>query len=119
MPTYALVLRRESGSSGTGSAAPDLDLNTFARRSGLHPDLVRRLVTLGLLEATAGPSGELRFPQPQLAAAARLQRLREAFSLNYAALGLVADLLDRIAVLEEAVHHHMHASATGGRRRWT
>jgi hypothetical protein len=32
-----------------------------------------------------------------------MQRLRAGFALNYAALGLVADLLDRIAALEEAL----------------
>ena len=39
------------------------------------------------------------FAPSQLAAVARLQRLRAGFGLNYAALGLVVDLLDRIARL--------------------
>ena len=34
---------------------------------------------------------------------ARVQRLRAGFALNYAAIGLVTDLLDRIAVLEAAL----------------
>ena len=33
---------------------------------------------------------------------ARVQRLRAGFALNYAAIGLVTDLLDRITVLETA-----------------
>jgi chaperone modulatory protein CbpM len=97
--TYALVLQRG------GVTVPTLDLDTFSQRASLHPDLVRRLVTLGLLEATADPSGELHFRQNQLAAAARLERLRTGLAINYAALGLVADLLDRIAALEDALHH--------------
>jgi len=32
-----------------------------------------------------------------------VQRLRAGFALNYAAIGLVTDLLDRIAVLEAAL----------------
>jgi len=32
-----------------------------------------------------------------------VQRLRAGFALNYAAVGLVTDLLDRIAVLEAAL----------------
>jgi hypothetical protein len=32
-----------------------------------------------------------------------MQRLRAGFALNYAAIGLVTDLLDRIAVLEVAL----------------
>jgi hypothetical protein len=38
-----------------------------------------------------------------LATAARIQRLRAGFSLNYAAVGLVMDLLDRIEELETAL----------------
>jgi chaperone modulatory protein CbpM len=77
-----------------------LSLDAFARAAGLHPELVRRLVALGLLEAAADAAGELWFPPTQLPAAARLQRLRAGFSLNWAALGLVCDLLDRIAALQ-------------------
>ncbi len=80
-----------------------LDLESFARAAGLHPDLVRRLVALGLLEASSDAAGRLWFAPSQLAAAARLQRLRAGLSLNYAALGVVVDLLDRIEVLEATV----------------
>jgi chaperone modulatory protein CbpM len=81
----------------------DLNLETFSRAAGMHPELVRRLVALGLLEAHADAAGELSFPPIQLSAAARVQRLRAGFGLNYAALGLVLDLLDRIAHLERAL----------------
>lgn len=80
-----------------------LDLGAFTRATGTHPDLIRRLVALGILEARQDPSGELWFPPSQLAAFARVQRLRAGFALNYAAIGLVTDLLDRIAVLEAAL----------------
>jgi hypothetical protein len=80
-----------------------LDLDSFARTTGMHPDIVRRYVTLGLLDATPDVHGELWFAPSQTAAAARLQRLRNSFSLNYAALGLVCDLLDRIGELEAAL----------------
>ncbi len=93
-----------------------LDLEAFSRAARLHPDVVRRLVKLGLLEATRDARGELRFPPPQLAAAARLQRLRAGLALNYAALGLVADLLDRVAELEAALR--TNARSPGG-RSWT
>jgi len=80
-----------------------LDLGAFARATGTHPELIRRLVALGIIDARQGPSGELWFPPSQLAALARVQRLRAGFALNYAAVGLVTDLLDRIAVLEAAL----------------
>ncbi|GAA2355245.1 hypothetical protein GCM10010404_04250 [Nonomuraea africana] len=81
-----------------------LDLEAFARAADTHPELVRRLVCLGVLEAEQTSTGQLWFSSAELASLARIQRLRAAFSLNYAALGLVCDLLDRIAALEAALH---------------
>jgi chaperone modulatory protein CbpM len=86
-----------------------LSLESFAARVGMHPELVRRLVALGLLEPTRDATGRWWFTAPQLRAAARIQRLRAGLSLNYAALGLVIDLLDRIEALEAALR------ATGAR----
>jgi chaperone modulatory protein CbpM len=87
-----------------------LDLEAFSRAAGIHPDLVRRLVTLGLLEPSPEPGG-LSFNRDQIAAAARIRRLRERLALNYAAIGLVTELLDRIADLERAGRA---PSSTGG-----
>jgi chaperone modulatory protein CbpM len=91
---------------------PRLDLESFARAAGLHPELVRRLVALGLLEPDRDASGDLWFPPEQLATVARIERLRAGFSLNYAAVGLVCDLLDRIAGLETALRRR--SRRTGG-----
>jgi chaperone modulatory protein CbpM len=89
--------------------ASRLSLDSFAARAGMHPELVRRLVALGLLEPFRDATGRLWFTAPQLRAAARIQRLRAGLSVNYAALGLVMDLLDRIEVLETQLR------ATGSR----
>ena len=75
----------------------------FARRCGLHPEMVRRLVALGMVPAVRDAGGALWFAPAQVAAVARLQRLRATLPLNYAALGLVVDLLDRITELETAL----------------
>lgn len=92
--TYALVHR---------SRAPLLDVDTFARRARLHPDLVRRLVVLGLLDAEHDAADMLWLDPTELATVARIQRLRAGFSVNYAAVGLVLDLLDRIEELQTAL----------------
>jgi len=92
-----------------------LDLETFARAAAVHPDLIRRLVALGLVDADRDTAGELWFSPAQLRVVARIQRLRAGFALNYAAIGLVTDLLDRIAVLEAA----LHSSRQPGGRSWT
>jgi chaperone modulatory protein CbpM len=94
-------------------ASPRLDLDSFARAGRLHPDLVRRMVTLGLLEATADARGGLWFAPSQLHQLARIQRLRADFPLDYAACGLVTALLDRIAALEDSVRR-ARAHHTGG-----
>ena len=80
-----------------------LDLRAFAAAASLHPELVRRLVALGILDASCDSSGDLWFAPGQLAVVARIQRLRAGLSLNYASIGLVLDLLDRIAALEAAL----------------
>jgi chaperone modulatory protein CbpM len=87
---------------------PRLDIETFSRLTGLHPEMVRRWTSLGLLDATWDSRGSVWFEPSQVAAVARLQRLRAGFAINYAGLALVADLLDRIAALE--------VSARGPRR---
>ncbi|MEY2404197.1 MAG: chaperone modulatory protein CbpM [Acidimicrobiaceae bacterium] len=87
-------------------ASHGFTVDAFSRATGLHPDLVNRLVALGALDATRTAAGELRLPPTQLAAAARIQRLRAGFGLNYAAIALVMDLLDQIEQLR-------------GERQWT
>ncbi|MEU0038202.1 MULTISPECIES: chaperone modulator CbpM [unclassified Streptomyces] len=80
-----------------------LGLDAVARRTGIHPDLVRRFVALGLVDATRDATGRLWFAPSAPVALARIQRLRAALPLNYASLGLVVDLLDRISELEDAL----------------
>ncbi|MFF2382676.1 chaperone modulator CbpM [Streptomyces sp. NPDC058108] len=80
-----------------------LGLDAVALRSGIHPDLVRRFVALGLVDATRDTTGRLWFDPSAPVALARIQRLRAALPLNYASLGLVVDLLDRISELEDAL----------------
>jgi hypothetical protein len=87
-------------------ATPGLTVEAFARASGLHPELVKRLAALGVLDASRTAAGELRVPPAQLPVAARVQRLRAGFGLNYAAVALVMDLLDEIERLR-------------GGRQWT
>lgn len=86
------------------SASALLDEEEFARRCGLHPELVRRFWALGLIPAARHVDGSLWFSPAQVPGVARLQRLHAALPLNYAALGLVCDLLDRITELETALH---------------
>ena len=89
-----------------------LSLDRFAREAGMHPQLVQKFVALGLLDAERDATGALWFRPAALVTVARVQRLRAGLSLNYAAIGLVLDLLDRIEELEAA-------SRRTGSRTWT
>ena len=88
-----------------------LDLESLAGAAGMHPQHVRRLVALGLLHPAGPADGELRFPPSQVLELARIQRLRTGLGINYAALGLVLDLLDRVTALESELR------TSGARRR--
>ena len=81
---------------------PGMPLDDFATRCGLHPDLVRRLVALGLVACQQDVRGDLRFAPSAFVTVGRIQRLRTGLGLNYAAIGLVLDLLDHIEELESA-----------------
>ena len=81
---------------------PGIQLDVFARRCGLHPDMVA-----GWSRSASSPAG--RMPAAfsfssrlRWLTVARIQRLRTGLGLNYAAIGLVLDLLDRIEELESA-----------------
>jgi hypothetical protein len=67
------------------------DVRALARRSGLHPDLVRRLVALDAVDPLDGDAA---------ARLARVMRLRRDLGLNVAGAALVCDLVARIEELE-------------------
>ena len=118
--SYVLVRIPPPAATAKGPDGRRMDLDAFALAAGLHPDLVRRFVALGLLEPDRDAAGALWFSPAQLGAVARLQRLRAGFALNYAALGLVADLLDRVAELESALRRQGRATRRGtGGPSWT
>jgi hypothetical protein len=67
------------------------DVRALARRSGLHPELVRRLVALDAVDPLDWDAA---------ARLARLVRLRRDLGLNVAGAALACDLLARIEELE-------------------
>jgi chaperone modulatory protein CbpM len=92
-----------------------LSLDSYARATGVHPELVSRLVALGLLDVTRDAQGRLWFHPSQVAEMARIQRLRMSLHLGYSAIGLVVELLDRIAQLERT----QHRTSRRGDAPWT
>jgi chaperone modulatory protein CbpM len=110
-PPRPTATRERAPGSSLMPARPSLmRIDDFARSAGMHPELVRRFVALGLVEASRDTDGNMWFTQAQLATVARVWRLRAGLSLNYAAIGLVIDLLERIDQLERA----LRSSGQGG-----
>jgi len=100
-----------------GPALGRLSLTAFCQTGDVHPEMVRRLVTLGILDPERDAAGNLWFGRDELHALARVRRLRAGLGVNYAALGLVIELLDRVAVLERELRV-TNSRRTGG-RSWT
>lgn len=84
----------------TAAGAHLVEVEALAREAGLHPDLVRRLIALGLLEPRGGTSRAPLFPRDAAAQLARAARLRRDLGLNYAGAVLACELLRRIEELE-------------------
>lgn len=88
-----------------------IEFDAFARVCDLHPELLDRLVALGLLEVTEDDEGRRWFDRSQVAAVARVRRLRSGLRLSYSAIAVVVPLIDRVDELEvelrrlEAQHH--------------
>ncbi len=78
-----------------------LRLEIFADRCGIHPDLIRRFVAMGLIDPADSPADEPMFAVREITRVDRMVRLRSDLGLNYSALGLVIELLDRIEQLEQ------------------
>ncbi|HYZ29203.1 MAG TPA: chaperone modulator CbpM [Thermoleophilaceae bacterium] len=74
-----------------GTAIRIAAIEVLAQDAGLHPELVRRLIRLGAVEADA-PDAAARL--------ARTVRLRRDLGLNYAGAILACELLARIDELE-------------------
>jgi hypothetical protein len=79
-----------------GSSVP-IETRVLAREAGVHPDLVRRFVALGLLEP---------YPVDAAARIARAARLRRDLGLNYAGAVLACELLARIDELQRRLSRY-------------
>lgn len=95
--SYAVIVRRTE----VPHVGP-LTLEQLARGAQLHPDFLRRLMSLGLIDPLV-QEPRLLFRNEVLKRIHKIMRLRADLGLNLAALGVVLDLLDRIDELEREV----------------
>jgi hypothetical protein len=66
----------------------------------MHPELVRRLIRLGLIEPGGGTTAAPLFRRQDAPLLARAARLRRDLGVNYAGAVLASELLARIEDLE-------------------
>jgi hypothetical protein len=92
----ALVRMRSGG-------APLVTLESLARETGLHPDVIRRFVQFGLLAPRGGTAAAPLFAESDAPLLARAARLRRDLGVNYAGAVLASELLARIEDLERRV----------------
>jgi hypothetical protein len=91
--------------------ADGLRLDAVAREAGVHPELVRRLVALGVLDPLDGPTRDGTLLWADAAARiARAVRLRRDLGLNYAGALLACSLLERIEQLELRLRRYESAA---------
>ncbi|MEZ5238357.1 MAG: chaperone modulator CbpM [Microthrixaceae bacterium] len=84
-------------------AAERIEFESFARVCDIHPELLARLVDLGLVRVESDEQGRLWVARHEVRAVARVRRLRSGLGLNYSAIAVVADLIDRIDALESTL----------------
>jgi hypothetical protein len=98
----------------THSAGPQLvTLESLALETGLHPDVIRRFVQVGLLAPRGGTAAAPLFAEQDAPLLARAARLRRDLGVNYAGAVLASELLARIEDLEQrlndrALSHRPH-----------
>jgi hypothetical protein len=95
-----LVPRRARGPAGP------VELDALAHEAGLHPEVVRRLIRLGLIEPSGGSVSAPLFPRDAPAQLARAARLRRDLGLSYAGAVLACELLARIEALEARLRRY-------------
>ena len=76
-------------------------IETLAREAGVHPEMVRRFVRLGLLDPRGGTRSAPLFRVQDAYLLARAMRLRRDLGVNYAGAVLATELLARIEELEQ------------------
>ena len=79
-----------------------LSLEELSRLVDLHPEMVLRLVDLGLVDPEQG-APEWLFQEAAVPRIWKIRRLHRDLGINWAGIGVVLDLLDRIDDLEREI----------------
>jgi DNA-binding transcriptional MerR regulator len=79
-------------------------LSEVAYHAGLHPELIGRFISLGLIEfSDRGDDGELLFDSGVIPLIRRILRLRNELGVNYAGVGVILELTSRLEAMEARI----------------
>ena len=98
---YPLVVRRLAVSHSQRSL---LSVAEVARLAGIPADVITRFLDLGLIDPVE-MNPEPFFPVSVVLRARRIVRIHRDLDVNWAGIGVVMDLLDKINALEHEVAH--------------
>jgi chaperone modulatory protein CbpM len=97
----ASATRRSRGGQLVRRAPELIALAAMAQEASVHPEVIARLVSLGLIEPRGGTASAPLFRRQDARLLARAARLRIDLGLDYAGAVLATELLERIDELEE------------------
>lgn len=88
--------------------APDasafIRLSDVAYQCGIHPELVERFMEIGLVDFIGRDSdGEALLQVGAIQIIRRILRLRNDLGVNYAGIGVILELMERIEALEARI----------------
>ena len=93
----------------TVGGSPYLGQSEVACRCGIHPELLDRLVRLGLIDyVERSTEGEVFFEPGVIPLVRRILRLRNELGVNYAGIGVILELMSRIELLEAQIRKLEH-----------
>jgi hypothetical protein len=92
--------RRKPGARLVRRGPALVAIDVLAADAGVHPELARRLVQMGLLEPSGGSPVAPLFSRQDSFLIARAMRLRRDLGVNVAGAVLASELLTRIDELE-------------------
>ncbi len=78
-----------------------LTLEDLASEAGVHPELVEKFVSYGLIEAAAECGGRPLFARSAVERLRSIIRLRRDLGVNLPGIAVILEMRDRIRALEE------------------
>lgn len=80
-----------------------LTLEELAGRAGVHPELVEKFVSYGLLEPLAEAGGARLFAPSAVERLRAIVRLRRDLGVNLAGIAVILEMRERIEALREEI----------------